>query len=375
MIGLLVLFPAQAAALLGFGTSSSETMQRTSRVDDSGISTAIRRPAQPTIAVTPAVRPTPALARPNDPTQEELSDEARARLTALEEAIQRLADRPAGATGPTADEIQALLDRQSAVLREEADARENLLRAQLDALQAGAYVDDGTVEAERLRLEAEERARLRERAERRREEHEAELARRTAEREAELVERRLSDANVFDESEYGATSGAADEAGVRELSEDELFRRDAGNATVKTVRARTLRDPSSTVVQGTVIPAVVETAIDTQLPGTLRAQVTRPVWSFDGSRVVMPAGTRRVRRSTTSGQSVRGHCQTRLWPAHDDTYGSGSPVCGRGRFTASRSEIPSSVVASELDVLPFEAGRRRAAVRSATSWPRVRAFQ
>jgi type IV secretion system protein VirB10 len=44
-------------------------------------------------------------------------------------------------------------------------------------------------------------------------------------------------------------------------------------------------------VQGTIISAVLETAIDTQLPGNLLAQVIEPVYSFDGSRVMMPAGT------------------------------------------------------------------------------------
>jgi type IV secretion system protein VirB10 len=45
------------------------------------------------------------------------------------------------------------------------------------------------------------------------------------------------------------------------------------------------------VVQGTIISAVLESAIDTELPGNIRAQVMRPVYSFDGSRVLMPSGT------------------------------------------------------------------------------------
>jgi type IV secretion system protein VirB10 len=35
----------------------------------------------------------------------------------------------------------------------------------------------------------------------------------------------------------------------------------------------------------------LETAINTELPGNIRAQVTEPVFSYDGKRILMPAGT------------------------------------------------------------------------------------
>jgi type IV secretion system protein VirB10 len=53
-----------------------------------------------------------------------------------------------------------------------------------------------------------------------------------------------------------------------------------------------LRQLAATVPQGTLIPAVLETALDSTRPGYVRALVTRDVRGFDGSRVLIPRGTR-----------------------------------------------------------------------------------
>jgi type IV secretion system protein VirB10 len=58
--------------------------------------------------------------------------------------------------------------------------------------------------------------------------------------------------------------------------------------------AEPMSDPSNTVTQGTLIPAVLETAIDTDLPGYVRAVVSRDVRSFDGSKVLIPRSSRLV---------------------------------------------------------------------------------
>lgn len=65
----------------------------------------------------------------------------------------------------------------------------------------------------------------------------------------------------------------------------------ASGSEVKTSVSRALPDPSHTVVQGTIIAAVLETAIHSELPGNVRAQVIEPVFGVDGSRVLLPAGT------------------------------------------------------------------------------------
>jgi type IV secretion system protein VirB10 len=50
----------------------------------------------------------------------------------------------------------------------------------------------------------------------------------------------------------------------------------------------------TTVTQGTLIPAVLETAIDTDVPGYVRAVVSADVRSFDGSRVLVPRSSRLI---------------------------------------------------------------------------------
>jgi|SRR5579864_5579766 len=60
------------------------------------------------------------------------------------------------------------------------------------------------------------------------------------------------------------------------------------------VHATRLAAPASTVVQGTLIPAVLETAIDTDVPGYARAVVSQDVRSFDGSKVLIPRSSRLI---------------------------------------------------------------------------------
>jgi type IV secretion system protein VirB10 len=68
------------------------------------------------------------------------------------------------------------------------------------------------------------------------------------------------------------------------------------NAPVSGARARPgmFANPATTVVQGTLIPAVLETALDSSRPGLARALVSRDVRGFDGSRVLVPRGSRLI---------------------------------------------------------------------------------
>lgn len=59
-------------------------------------------------------------------------------------------------------------------------------------------------------------------------------------------------------------------------------------------RAVRIRNPSQVVPQGAIIPAVLETALNSDLPGYVRALVTRDVRSFDGKTVLIPRGSRLV---------------------------------------------------------------------------------
>jgi type IV secretion system protein VirB10 len=63
---------------------------------------------------------------------------------------------------------------------------------------------------------------------------------------------------------------------------------------VETASASRLVDPTNTVTQGTLIPAILETAIDSDLPGFVRAVVSQDVRSFDGKRVLIPRSSRLI---------------------------------------------------------------------------------
>lgn len=67
---------------------------------------------------------------------------------------------------------------------------------------------------------------------------------------------------------------------------------DRAGSGAERVTASRLANPSRTVPRGTVIQAVLETALDSTRPGAARALVQRDIHSFDGSRVLIPRGSR-----------------------------------------------------------------------------------
>jgi type IV secretion system protein VirB10 len=59
-------------------------------------------------------------------------------------------------------------------------------------------------------------------------------------------------------------------------------------------QARAMTNPSTTVTEGTMIPAILETAINTDVPGYVRAVVSQDVRSFDGTKVLIPRSSRLI---------------------------------------------------------------------------------
>lgn len=59
-------------------------------------------------------------------------------------------------------------------------------------------------------------------------------------------------------------------------------------------KARAMANPSTTVTEGTLIPAILETAINTDVPGYVRAVVSQDVRSFDGKRILIPRSSRLI---------------------------------------------------------------------------------
>lgn len=75
---------------------------------------------------------------------------------------------------------------------------------------------------------------------------------------------------------------------------------------VTTVKAGKLERPDAIVPQGTIMHGVLETAIQSDLPGVIRATVSEDVWSLDGRRVLVPKGSRLIgeyRSGIATGQT------------------------------------------------------------------------
>jgi type IV secretion system protein VirB10 len=90
------------------------------------------------------------------------------------------------------------------------------------------------------------------------------------------------------------------------LSAEERFSARVSNSQVETARATHLRDLSYVAPQGTIVPAVLETAINSDLPGFARAVISRDVHGFDGTRVLIPRGSKLIgqyRSGVAQGQS------------------------------------------------------------------------
>jgi len=86
----------------------------------------------------------------------------------------------------------------------------------------------------------------------------------------------------------GGAIPSPDDAG---RSAEERFAARVSASNVETSRATRLHDLAHIISQGTVIPAVLETAINSDLPGSTRAIVSRDVRSFDGSQILIPRGS------------------------------------------------------------------------------------
>ena len=90
-----------------------------------------------------------------------------------------------------------------------------------------------------------------------------------------------------------AVSGALG-AAAQNMNPDERFAQRLGVGSSKPAMASKLRDQSNTIIEGTVIAAVLETALNSDLPGYVRAVVTRDVKGFDGRKVLVPRGSRLI---------------------------------------------------------------------------------
>ena len=277
----------------------------------------------PTQKVTPepipvAAQPSPPPAAPTGPSESELAmiqtlADLRAELDAMREAaanrdqeprqdaesaaqIERLSAQITALTGQTEDMQDALEDAERLARQRELEAER--LRAELQLAQSSppSLEPLGPTGLEAPPVASSEAERL------------AALEARRAQAEADRLARIRSPLVAF-----GGSGAAPTSAGVApDLGPNEEFLR-AGARATEVEQATVIANPSRTVIQGTVIQAALETAIDSDLPGAIRAVVSEDVHSYDGTRILIPRGSKLIGRYNSQVEAT----QRRLMVAWD----------------------------------------------------------
>jgi len=110
-------------------------------------------------------------------------------------------------------------------------------------------------------------------------------------------------------------------------------------------QATPMTNPSTTVTQGTLIPAILETAIDTDVPGFVRAVVSEDVRSFDGTRILVPRSSRLVgqyQSGLQGGQKRAFVIWTRLIRPDGASVNLASPAVGFDGTTGLEGDVNSN---------------------------------
>jgi type IV secretion system protein VirB10 len=111
-----------------------------------------------------------------------------------------------------------------------------------------------------------------------------------------------------------------------------------------TAQARPMVNPQTTVTQSTLIPAVLETAIDTDVPGFVRAVVSQDVRSFDGTKVLIPRSSRLIgqyQSGVQNGQKRAYVIWNRLIRPDGASVSLQSPAVGFDGTTGLKGDVDS----------------------------------
>ncbi|MCE8008326.1 TrbI/VirB10 family protein [Aestuariivita sp.] len=221
-----------------------------------------------------------------------------AQITALQAQIEELRNAPEPVVEEDTAAAEAIdaLTAQIAALQAASEAAQQRFQDELTARDRS--LEQLRMDLELAQLEAsrpqpapagptEDELRAREEEARRM----AELERRAAEERA-FQERRIASPTIA----FGGASGA-NETALTERTFGEVTDFVLNGALPSTVtQAEVIANPSNTVIQGTMIQAVMETALDSSLPGQTRAVVSEDVYSVDGARLLIPRGSRLIGR-------------------------------------------------------------------------------
>ena len=95
-------------------------------------------------------------------------------------------------------------------------------------------------------------------------------------------------------TEAAAAAGKVDAAAGTKLTANESFLDRVTRVQPDTVGIDRMSSTNLVIPQGTIITGVLETAINSDLPGLVRAVVSRDVRGFDATEVLIPRGSRLV---------------------------------------------------------------------------------
>ncbi|WP_244493982.1 type IV secretion system protein VirB10 [Mesorhizobium sp. Root172] len=140
----------------------------------------------------------------------------------------------------------------------------------------------------------------------------------------------------------GTDAAAAGNADEGEEDPNRRFLARASQSGADTSKATMNPRTDALVAQGTMIKGVLETAIQSDLAGMVRAVVSEDVWSFDGRRVLIPAGSRLIgeyRSGLATGQTRVFIVWTRLLRSDGMSVQLGST----GTDELGRSGMPGEV--------------------------------
>ncbi|MFT6332494.1 MAG: type IV secretion system protein VirB10 [Lentimonas sp.] len=102
-----------------------------------------------------------------------------------------------------------------------------------------------------------------------------------------------SEANIFENDHFSG--------GIVSLNEDPI---NSLQETADVITATVVKDRSTTIIQGKMMNAILETAINTEIPGSVRGIISRNVYSEAGNNILIPRGSRLY--GSYSSQVVRG---------------------------------------------------------------------
>ncbi len=178
-------------------------------------------------------------------------------------------------------------------------------------------------------------------------------------------------------AEMAATRAAA--AAGAGLTASDQFAARVGESENAPATATHIGDLASTVIEGTLIAGVLETAVNSDLPGFTRAVVSEDVRGFDGTEVLIPRGSRLIgqyRSGLAIGESRAFVVWTRLILPDGVAIKLSSPVtdtlgrAGLGgkvdRHFLQRfgSAILLSIIGSGAEILAAESGNSQVVITS-----------